>query len=136
VYHGIVRSYVSAGAQAADGNFQPRAARLHLPVGHPYTCPSKTLYPSCISVLHLRSRRDLQMPSKRKQKSRISPIYNLNCIIEDRRVNTTFVSVPRAGTVRELKRVVHQEAELDIRVLDLALWKVLQEFYTAFPVSH
>ena len=52
--------------------------------------------------------------------------YELNCLIEGEEA-TLVVSVSRFAKVKELKRVIHGEGELDAlqyRLLDLALWKV------------
>ena len=56
--------------------------------------------------------------------------YELNCLIEGEE-DTLIISVPRAAKVRELKQVIYREGELEVlqyRLLDLALWKVCQEF--------
>jgi Crinkler effector protein N-terminal domain len=53
--------------------------------------------------------------------------YELNCLIEGEE-DTLIISVPRAAKVKELKQVIHQEGELQYRLLDLALWKVCREF--------
>jgi hypothetical protein len=52
--------------------------------------------------------------------------YELNCIVEGQK-DTLTVSVSRAAKVKELKRVIYQEGELEGRLPDLALWKVCQE---------
>ena len=56
--------------------------------------------------------------------------FELNCLIEGEE-DTLIISVPRVANVKELKQVIHREGELDVlqyRLLDLALWKVCQEF--------
>ena len=57
--------------------------------------------------------------------------YDLNCLIEGEE-NTLTLSVPRVAKVNELMRVIYREGQLDVlqyRLLDLAVWKVRQEFH-------
>lgn len=53
--------------------------------------------------------------------------YEINCLIEGQE-DTLTVSVSRSAKVKELKRLIYQEGELEGRLPDLALWKVCQEF--------